>query len=402
MRTRAAAVVLGAAMAANGQTDERNFGQDVEFLRAHTETVVLGSSEGARIAVAPSWQGRVMTSTAAGDEGDSYGWIYYDFIESGAVDEHMNVYGGEERLWMGPEGGQYGLFFKKGDPFDFEHWRTPAVIDTEAYAVTAQDASSVSFSKTTRLENWSGTVFDVRIDRTVRLLDSPAVKAILGVEPGAGVKTVAYESENTLTNTGHAAWEKDGGLLSIWILCMFKPGSATTVAIPFERGAESERGRVVNDEYFGKIGADRLKVAEGMIYFRGDGRERGKIGLSPSRATPVAGSYDAAKGLLTIAHYNKPAEARDYVNSMWAMQENPYGGDVINSYNDGPTTPGGKPLGPFYELETSSPAAALRPGETITHFNRIFHFQGSSAELDPLARTILGVGLAEIEGAFGG
>ena len=59
--------------------------------------------------------------------------------------------------------------------------------------------------------------------------------------------------------------------------------------------------------------------------------------------------------MLTLVQYTRPAGATRYVNSMWAIQQNPYGGDVINSYNDGPPAPGAAPLGPFYELETSSP-----------------------------------------------
>ena len=30
----------------------------------------------------------------------------------------MNVFGGEDRFWLGPEGGQFALYFKAGDPFD--------------------------------------------------------------------------------------------------------------------------------------------------------------------------------------------------------------------------------------------------------------------------------------------
>ena len=28
----------------------------------------------------------------------------------GTLQEHIHVFGGEERFWMGPEGGQYALF----------------------------------------------------------------------------------------------------------------------------------------------------------------------------------------------------------------------------------------------------------------------------------------------------
>ncbi len=85
---------------------------------------------------------------------------------------------------------------------------------------------------------------------------------------------------------------------------------------------------------------------------------------------------------------------------MWEIQKEPFAGDVVNSYNDGPPEPGKKPLGPFYELETSSPAAALAPGASLTHVHRTFHVQGDAKDLDALALELLGVSLATIEKAL--
>ena len=85
---------------------------------------------------------------------------------------------------------------------------------------------------------------------------------------------------------------------------------------------------------------------------------------------------------------------------MWEIQREPYKGDVVNSYNDGPAAPGKPPLGPFYELETSSPALSLGPGQHYTHVHRTFHFVGPEAELDRIARATLKVGVADLAGAF--
>jgi hypothetical protein len=81
---------------------------------------------------------------------------------------------------------------------------------------------------------------------------------------------------------------------------------------------------------------------------------------------------------------------------MWEQQKEPYGGDVINSYNDGPPAPGKPPLGGFYELETSSPGLELAPGATARHTHRTFHFVGEPAALEPIAKQVLGVSLSEI------
>jgi hypothetical protein len=114
----------------------------------------------------------------------------------------------------------------------------------------------------------------------------------------------------------------------------------------------------------------------------------------------VAGSYDATGHVLTVVQFTRPAGALPYVNSMWEVQREPYRGDAINSYNDGPPAPGKPPLGPFYELETSSPALSLAPGEHYTHVHRTFHLAGPEADLDAIARAILKVGLADLTNAF--
>ncbi len=122
---------------------------------------------------------------------------------------------------------------------------------------------------------------------------------------------------------------------------------------------------------------------------------RSKIGISPARARNVAGSYDRHGGVLTIVQFNLPREAAvlPYVNSLWQRQARPFGGDVVNSYNDGPAKPGAGQLGPFYELETSSPAAHLEPGHSISHVHRTFHFAGAAKALAGLAKKVLGVDL---------
>ena len=378
-----------------------SFGFDLAFLEQHTDVLVLSDSTGsAQVAVVPSMQGRVMTSTAGGMDGLSLGWINYDLVSSGDTLLHINPYGGEDRFWLGPEGGQFSIFFKAGDPFDLDHWFTPAGLDTEPFELVSSGSHEATFHKSLQLENYSGTRFDVGIERTVRMLDRGRAAEVLGASVGESVQMVAFESENTIRNDGSAAWTPESGLLSIWILGMFNPSAATTVAIPFQGGSTDDLGPIVNDAYFGKVPDDRLVVEEGVLFFKGDGEYRSKIGLTADRATDVLGSYDAANNVLTIAQYNKSPDATGYVNSMWEVQDAPYAGDVINSYNDGPLGPGAKGLGPFYELETSSPAAALGPGEELTHVHRTFHFQGPVDALDAIARHTLGVSLERITSAF--
>jgi hypothetical protein len=377
------------------------FQADLAFLNQHTTIVVLtGQNGAAQVAVAPGYQGRVMTSTTGGNDSPSFGWLGRAAIASGQRQPHMNVFGGEDRFWLGPEGGQFALYFKRGDPFDLVHWHVPEPFDWGAWEVSRQSASLVQFHKRMTLANFSGTPFDIDVDRTVRLLSAEDAASMLDTTAAESVRMVAFESSNTVRNAGSAGWKPESGLVSIWILGQFNPSPETTIVLPIESGAASTLGPPVNDAYFGKVPGTRLKITDGTIFFRGDGRYRSKIGVSPLRALPLAGSYDSASHVLTLVQYTRPAAARDYVNSMWAIQREPYRGDVVNSYNDGPPAPGQPPLGPFYELETSSPALSLAPGEGYTHVHRTFHFAGPDADLDRLARATLKVGLDAITRAL--
>ena len=367
------------------------YGDDVAFLDEHQEVIEISDSSGsARVAVVAEYQGRVMTSTSGGATGPSYGWLNREAIAAKKRKPHINALGGEDRFWLGPEGGQYSIFFAQGDPFDLEHWQTPEPIDWGPWEVADRSATEVRFRKAIELVNYAGTKLSLEASRVLRIVDPAA----------SGTEAVAYESENTITNTGDNTWTKETGLLSIWILGMFNPSPSTTVVIPFVAGPEQELGPIVNDAYFGKVPADRLVVGDGILYFRGDGEYRGKIGIPRKRALPVMGSYDAEGKVLTLVEYTLPADATDYVNSEWEISDAPYGGDVVNSYNDGPPAPGAKPLGPFYELESSSPAAELSPGESLTHVHRTLHFRGRDAELDAVAKKALGVSIADIVSAF--
>ncbi len=376
-----------------------SFGDDLAFLEQHTDVVVLADGE-AQVALVPGMQGRVMTSTLAGPDGLSLGWINRDLIASGDTLPHINPYGGEDRFWMGPEGGQFSIFFKPGDPFDLAHWFTPAPIDTEPFDLASSADAQARLTQSIHLDNYSGTPFDVEVERVIRLLGRDEAAEALGLTLDPAVRMVAFASDNTIRNTGETAWTPETGLLSVWILGMFNSSPTTTVVIPFTEGPEDALGPVVNDAYFGNVPTERLVVQEGVLFFKGDSQYRSKIGLMPARARPVLGSYAAANAVLTLVQYTKPEGVTEYVNSMWEIQDEPYAGDVINSYNDGPPTPGAEQLGPFYELETSSPAAALGPGERLSHNHTTFHFQGPEAALDALARQTLGVSLDVIKSAL--
>lgn len=377
------------------------FSDDLAFLRLHTDVLVLSDADNqARVAIVPAWQGRVMTSTVGADPGPSFGWVNRELIASGKVLPQINAFGGEDRLWLGPEGGQYSIFFPPGAPFDFANWRVPASLDTHPFQVVSRASDRAQFESNITLSNYSGTRFDVLINREVRLLERASAWRELGMPSSEHVALIGYESRNVLRNVGPTTWSKETGLLSIWIMGMFSPGRAATIVVPIKRGPESELGPSVTSDYFGALAAHRLKVTESAIFFSGDGRFRSKLGINARRSLGKLGSFDAERNVLTLVQFTQPEGSADYVNSRWMIQEDPYAGDALNAYNDGPANPGEKPMGPFFELESSSPAAALQPGGQIDHIHRTFHLTGAQSALDTVSRRALGVSLEEVKSAL--
>ncbi len=372
------------------------YGYDIEFLKQYTKPVELKNGT-ARLVLSPEYQGRVMTSSANGENGLSYGWINHDLIASGDVLPQINPVGGEERFWLGPEGGQYSLFFKNGSSFDFENWATPACLDTDTFELINQSDTSAEFSKAVKLVNYSNFHFSFNMIRKVNLLNEGAIKDELNIKYSKQIKALAYKTINQLKNTGEKNWSKETGLLSVWMLGMFNPSDEVTIFIPYKTDVQSDY--IVKDDYFGAIPEDRLVVKNGMIFFKGDGKQRGKIGIPPQRASPVIGSYDAINQVLTVLKCEIPENETNYVNSAWEMQKFPYKGDAINSYNDGPLEDGSQ-MGPFYELETSSPALQLKAGESATYKQTTLHFEGSENDLNAICQQIFNVTLADVKAVF--
>ncbi len=365
------------------------FAYDRTFLRKYKSVIELKRGN-AGLLLVKDYQARVMTSTANGDGGKSYGWMNYGLIQSGELKPHMNAFGGEDRFWLGPEGGQYALYFKKGDPFDYDHWQTPALIDTDSFEVVSTDSTQATFKKSGILTNYSGFTFQFNIGRKITLLSESGIEKEFGIV-ASNLKAVAFQSENSITNTGNENWNQKTGLLSIWILGMFNPSDKTIIILPHKSTDDKSE---VTDNYFGTIPSDRIKRTDHFLLLKGDGNYRGKVGVAPSITSDIVGSYDSDKHVLTLVKFDLEREGL-YVNSKWEHQTDPFSGDAVNSYNDGPQADGSQ-MGPFYELETSSSAKELKTGETLTHRHITLHVEGDETLLNQIAEKRLGVSLKDL------
>lgn len=376
--------------------DKGTFGYDLDFLRQHDSVVVLHTNDGsAQVIVSPKYQGKVFTSTADGANGKSFGWINYKTFDQQSLDPHMNAYGGEDRLWIGPEGSKFAMFFKPHTPMKFDYWHTPAAFDFESWKLTSGSDKKVSLSKSTRVMNYQGFIFSMDIIRDIQILEPSEIKQMLGITFDDKVKPVGFKTMNTIINSGLNSWTRESGAPCLWNLDMFNPSPSVVIVVPYNT---ADTGKIATTDYFGEIPKERIKYDNGILLFKADGKSRGKLGMPAVRSKGIIGSYDAKNNVLTIAKFDLyPKDT--YLNQEWRTDKDPFEGDAVNAYNDGPLADGSQ-MGPFYEIESVSPAAFLQPKGALSHQHSVFHFTGDKAELNAITLKTLGISLHDIETAF--
>jgi hypothetical protein len=380
--------------------EKGTFGFDLQYLGKTDSPIVLTSKDNqAQIIVSAKYQGKVFTSTAEGLEGKSLGYLNYKVFESDEINEHMNGYGGENRLWLGPEGGRFSIFFKPGTRQVYDNWLTPKPFDIEPWSVTEKKRQSVTMEKEMEVDNYQGSRLHLKISRKIRLIEPFDIKNLLGITPHEKLKTVAYTTENGIANLNDFAWTKETGTICIWILDMFNTAPDALTIIPYTIGDEKELGIIATSDYFGEIPADRYKVKEnGLVFLKTDGKYRSKTGLNVKRTKAIAGNYDPASRHLTIATFNVDRHAI-YLNQEWNPDKDPLTGDALNAYNDGPLDDGSI-MGPFLELESASPAAFLASGKSLYHHHNVYHFTGDDAYLSAITETLFGISIQKITTIF--
>ncbi len=379
--------------------EKGTFGYDLNYLSKKDSIIVLKSDdEKAQVILSAKYQAKVFTSTANGLNGNSHGFVNYRFFDSGVVDEHMNGFGGENRFWLGPEGGGYSIYFEPGSKQVYDNWHTPKAIDIEEWEVKNVTENEATFSKEMELNNYKGSKLDLVVERTISLLTVDEIKNRLKIDIPEGVNSVAYTTQNVVTNKNDFKWNSETGTICIWMLDMFNPSDSAVTVIPYNEGEVSKLGNVVKSDYFGEIPSNRLIDNDGNLYFKTDGKSRGKLGMNAHRTSGIAGNYDPISKRLTVVTFDVIPNSV-YLSQEWNPESNPLEGDALNAYNDGPLEDGSI-MGPFLELESSSPAAFLEPGESILHNHNVFHFVGEEVALSQIAENLLGVSLQKVKTIF--
>ena len=250
------------------------------LLETHADIVTLSATEESAggqgvVVISPQLQGRIMTMSLG--PVSSTGYVPAKTIMEGEVHPHMNNFGGLDRFWIGPEAGSYGIYFPPGAEFTRDTWQVPSDFDTGPFPVTSQDATRVVMERDMEVQNFLRVIFNVRVRREVGIIEASSLSNEIGVALPDDVHYVGCYSANQMTNIGTTTWDSATGLIGIWILGMFNPGTNCVVIAPFD---PTVSGPVFNDEYFGKVSEaspDRLQVVDDAVGCKADAASEGKI-----------------------------------------------------------------------------------------------------------------------------
>lgn len=375
----------------NSTNNQQTFEQDLAILKEIGDIEIL-TSEDAMIAVSGKIQGRVFTSSSNGLNGTSYGYFNRKAIKNNHWKSKFSSLGGEDRLWFGPQFGDYSIFFDSNKNQNTDDAIIAKDLDTIAFQTIEKTEKYIVFNAQMNIKNFSNFNFKLDVLRKVSILDSKEIERNLYLKIPSEVSTVAFETKNTIKNIGNEMWNKQTGLLSIWNLGCMLPSKNSIVFIP----TKGDSPKITN--YFTPIDDSRLKIIDGIIYYKADAEYLNKIGTLPENTLPIFGSYNPELNLLTIVEFTFN-ENGVFVDSNTGVQKNPYAGDVINIFNDG-VYKGGGPFGPFFELETSSDSKELHMGEGQSHTHKTYHFEGNEIELSKITQQLFGISINEINSIF--
>lgn len=370
----------------------------VEFLRdTRNETIIIEARKSpAAVVLAPGLVGRVMCSTFDRKQGEAHAWINEAACRKGKVDPVFNNFGGEERLFFAPEGGQFGLMFGRKES-RFENYCVQAGMNSLDYQLVSRDDHSALIQADMTLDNYTGTRFKLHVDRRVTLLEV----CPFTLEVDHPVELVAFQSENTVTNVGPDPWTRKNGTVAMWCLGQLLEHPRLTIVVPTQPRTHPRLPPPTVDEYFkdfcvgGTFPSNRRASFDDFVLLFADGRVRCKVGVKKQRATGRLGSFEPDTCHLVLVDHDFYPEL-DYVSGYWRYCKDPYDGDALSIYIDGPDQADG-PQGTCYELETVSPALFLRPRESFSYRSRTFHIRGDREDVGSICRRFLRADLAQIE-----
>jgi len=322
----------------------------LNYLVQKTSVIELYDQLGGRVAVCPEWNGRVMTSTCGGLEGDSFGSINVQAIDTGSYDD----FGGEDQWTLSP------LFY--------------------SFAVENIKANHAVLQHPLRMADANGKSVECQLTREIFLLsrfqagemfDDAVAEALKQVD----VSVVGFYTENTVRSQERA-------YVASRLRGMFNASPHTAVIVPAPSVSFSPEPFSVEVDYLGGAPHGRIRYLSKTLLIRADGQRRCQVTMPFATAPPILGAIERRSGTLTLWTFDLP---KDYEKN-----------DVIRIFNPGRLRGNELDWTTYYEMNCFSAARILEPEYPLTSSQCTLHINADNAVLDDLIRQIFGVSLGDV------
>ena len=322
----------------------------LNYLVQRTSVIELYDQFGGRVAVCPEWNGRVMSSTNGGLEGDSFGFIGVQAIETGCVED----FGGEDQWTLSP------LIYS----FDIE---------------SIKDNKTI-LQRSLRMADANGVPVELHLTRTMTLLSRNQAgamfdSAIADVLEQSEVSVVGFHSENTVRTQERAyvGSRKRG---------MFHASPHSAVIVPASPASFTQEPFSVDIDYLGGAPHGRVWHLPDTLLIRADGQKRCQVTMPFSTAPPIFGAVELRSGTLTLWTFELP--------------DDPEEGDAVRIYNPGHLHGDELDWAAYYEMNCFAAARELQPEQPLTFCQCTLHINADNALLDGLIQEIFGISLEQI------
>ena len=321
----------------------------LNYLAQKTLVIELYDQLGGRVAVCPEWNGRVLTSTNGGLEGDSFGYLNVQAIDTGRFED----FGGEDRWTLSP------LIY--------------------SFSIESLKENKTVLQRTFRMADANGTPIEFHLLRSISLLNRQKIKTLFGDAVATSleqndVSVVGFRSENTVSSQERAC-------VASRLRGMFNasPNRVVLFSAPSDQFVTQQFPMDI--DYLGSAPHGRIRHIQQTLLVRADGRGQCQITVPFPASPPVFGAVELRFGTLTLWTFDLPNDSED---------------DTIRIYNSGHSHKEELDWSAYYEINCFSAAQELLPENSLTYFQSILHLNAENDVLDNLAQQIFGVSLEEI------
>ena len=327
----------------------------LNYLARKTPVIELYDQLGGRVAVCPDWNGKVLTSTNGGLDGDSFGFINVHAIDT----ECFEDFGGEDQWTFSP------LIY--------------------SFAVESIKENRIVLQQIRQMADANGMPAELHVTRTISLLSRSQAGTLFGDAVADALKQsdvsdVGFYTENTVRSQekAYVASRQRG---------MFNASPHTAVIVSMPPVSFTPEPFAVGIDYLGGAPHGRVRYLAQTLLIRTDGQKRCQVTMPFAAAPPVFGAIELRSGTLTLWTFDLPEGS---------SEEN----DVIRIYNPGLSqglSHGGEPgLAAYYEVNCFSAVRELQPEHPLTSSRYTVHINADNSTLDGIIQQTFGVSLTGI------